>query len=89
MGMTHFSDLEGFDDVCLIFDDRNKVILAPRIVLSAASPVFKCVLEDSSIVESTKILMPTFDYIVMKKLCNFFTSGEAFLDGKDQEIEAI
>ena len=84
MGSTNFSDPHGFDDVRLIFDNNNKVILAPRIILSAASPVFKDLLEDSSLVENTKILMPSFDYIIMKKLCNFFYSGEAFLDSKDQ-----
>ena len=88
MQFENISDPLAFDDVCLLLDDSN-VLLAHRIVLSAASPVFKHVLEDSSQIKNTNISLPSFDYTTMKRLVSFLYSGEAFLDSKEQLNEFI
>ena len=88
MQFENIPDPLAFDDVCLLFDD-SKVLLAHRIVLSAASPVFKHVLEDSSQIKNTNIFLPSFDYTTMKRLVSFLYSGEAFLDSKEQLNEFI
>ena len=76
--------LGAFDDVSLVFAD-GETIPAHRIVLSAASPVLKDLLTDSSsVLENSQIFLPSFDHLIMRKLTSFLYYGEAFLDNKEE-----
>ena len=83
MKFENLSSTPSFDDVCLLFED-NKNILAHKIVLSAASPVLYSLLKDSNNGQNIKIIMLSFDYIIMKSIISFLYTGEAFLDSKEQ-----
>ena len=76
--------LGAFNDVSLVFGD-GETIPAHRIVLSAASPVLRDLLTDSSsALENSQISLPYFDHLTMEKLVSFLYSGEAFLKNKEE-----
>jgi hypothetical protein len=84
-GKAKVFDPQGsFDDVCLQFDGSGS-LRAHRIVLSAASPVLKVLLADCGPVEIVQILLPGFDYAVMKQLLQFIYSGEVTVLSKECE----
>ena len=82
--MINHLKLGAFDDVSLVFAD-GETIPAHRIVLSAASPLLKDLLTDSSsVLENSQIFLPSFDHLIMRKLTSFLYSGEAFLKNKEE-----
>ena len=70
-----------FEDVKLVFT-CGKTLLAHRLVLSAASPVLRELLQTSkSLVKSelVHLLLPDFDFAIMRQLVKLIYSGEVAL----------
>ena len=70
-----------FEDVKLVFT-CGKTLLAHRLVLSAASPVLRNLLQTKSLVKSelVHLLLPDFDFTITRQLLKLIYSGEVRLE---------
>ena len=70
-----------FEDVKLVFN-CGKSLLAHRLVLSAASPVLRTLLQTKSLVKSEMVhlLLPDFDFTITRQLLKLIYSGEVGLE---------
>ena len=70
-----------FEDVKLVFTS-GKTLLAHRLVLSAASPVLRALLQSKSLVKSelVHLLLPDFDFAITRQLLKLIYSGEVGLE---------
>ena len=60
----------------------GKTLLAHRLVLSAASPVLRTLLQSKSLVKSelVHLLLPDFDFTITRQLLKLIYSGEVGLE---------
>ena len=60
----------------------DKTLLAHRLVLSAASPVLRTLLQSKSLVKSelVHLLLPDFDFTITRQLLKLIYSGEVGLE---------